>query len=117
VILSFRKFVSAYLHEGHISAQSVVTSAEVPQEILSIDQVQTAQKYEERQALCTCGAKRFSSVVLLGKPTRTIRSKRHGTRCFKKRFTTLKAYINLLEEIYSVFNCHNAAKDTKFYLR
>jgi hypothetical protein len=34
----------------------------------------------------------------------------YGTRCFKKRFTTLKAYINFSENMCSV------AKHTEFYL-
>jgi hypothetical protein len=40
------------------------------------------------------------------------------TACFKKRFTTLKAY-NLRkfsQDVYSVLNCHNVAKHTEFCL-
>jgi hypothetical protein len=36
--------------------------------------------------------------------------------CFKKSFTTLKVYMNLSQDIYSVSNCHNVAKHTEFYL-
>jgi hypothetical protein len=41
---------------------------------------------------------------------------RYNTRCFKKSFTTLKAYINLIRGHYCVLNCHDEAKHTKFYL-
>jgi hypothetical protein len=37
--------------------------------------------------------------------------------CFKMSFTTLKAYINFSEDMYSVLNCRNVAKHTEFYLR
>jgi hypothetical protein len=35
------------------------------------------------------------------------------TGCFKESFSTLKAY---MEDMCSVFNCHNVAKHTEFYL-
>jgi hypothetical protein len=38
------------------------------------------------------------------------------TVCYKKSFTNLKAYINYSEDMYSVLNCHNEGKHTKFYL-
>jgi hypothetical protein len=36
--------------------------------------------------------------------------------CFKKSFTTLRAYRNLFEGHVQCFNCHNVAKHTEFYL-
>lgn len=39
-----------YRRRKEILAQTVVSSVEVPQETLRINQVQTAWKYEERQA-------------------------------------------------------------------
>jgi hypothetical protein len=38
--------------------------------------------------------------------------------CFKKSVTTLKTYNVYIysEDMHSVFNCHNAAKHTEFYL-
>jgi hypothetical protein len=35
------------------------------------------------------------------------------TGCFKKSFTNLKVYP---EDMYSVLNCYNVAKDIRFYL-
>jgi hypothetical protein len=37
--------------------------------------------------------------------------------CFKKSFTTLKAYIHLFRGHAQYLNCHNVAKHTEFYLR
>jgi hypothetical protein len=39
-----------------------------------------------------------------------------NTGCFKKDFTTLKAYTIYPEDMYSVLNCHNVARHTEFYL-
>jgi hypothetical protein len=36
--------------------------------------------------------------------------------CFKKGFTTLKAYINVFRRHVQVLNCQNVAKHTEFYL-
>jgi hypothetical protein len=39
-----------------------------------------------------------------------------NTGCFKKSFTSLKAYYIYSEDMYSVLNCHNVAKHTEFFL-
>jgi predicted nucleic-acid-binding Zn-ribbon protein len=34
----------------------------------------------------------------------------------KRAHTTLKAYVNVQEKMYSISNCHNIAKYIEFYL-
>jgi hypothetical protein len=49
------------------------------------------------------------------KPGRIFPTFRSNAECFKKGFTTLKAYVIYSESNYSVSKCQNVAKHTKFY--